>query len=81
MEKDKSKEIKSEIKLIKPCITTHKSLIGNMAFSLMKKIVIDISKKQKLNTKQEKELYSHIMTNSEQLFNYKIYKKNRKVLY
>lgn len=68
-------------KILKPSITTHKSLIGNMFYLFIKEIVKDISKKQKLDLKQEEELYSHIMTNSEQLFNYKIFNKFRNTLY
>ena len=68
-------------KIIKPSLTTHKSLIGNMFYSFMEEIIIDISTKQKLDKELKDKLYNHIMTHSEKIFNYKIYSSKRNFLY
>ena len=70
-----------DFKIIKPSITTHKSLIGNMFYSFMEEIVNDISNKQKLNKEEKEKLLLHVLTNSENNFNYKIYDKHRNTLY
>ena len=70
-----------DFKIIKPSITTHKSLIGNMFYSFMEELVNDISKKQKLNKEESDKLLLHVLTNSESNFNYKIFDKYRKKLY
>ena len=70
-----------DCKIIKPSITTHKSLIGNMFYLFMEELVNDISEKQKLNKKETEKLLLHVLTNSESNFNYKIYDNYRKNLY
>lgn len=67
-------------KIIKPSLSTHKKIIGNIFYIFIEKIVIDLSQELKLTEKEKNELIDFIMTNSEKLFNYKTFNKFRNTL-
>ena len=60
-------------KIIKPSLTTHKKIIGNIFYIFIEKTVINLSEKMKLKEDEKKELLDYILTNSDEIFNYKTY--------
>lgn len=67
-------------KIIKPSLTTHKKIVGSLFYIFIEKIVNDLSQNLKLNEEERKELLDYILTNSEKIFEYKIYNKMRNTL-
>ena len=60
-------------KIIKPSLSTHKKLIGDLFYIYIKQIVTTISEECNLVSKLQETLLDHILTNSYKIFNYKIY--------
>ena len=67
-------------KVIKPSLTTHKKIIGNIFYIFIEKTVNDLSQELKLTEKEYNELLDFIMTNSEKLFGYKTFNNFRNIL-
>jgi hypothetical protein len=67
-------------KVIKPSLTTHKKIIGNIFYIFIEKTVNDLSQELKLTEKEYNELLDFIMTNSEKLFDYKTFNNFRNIL-
>ena len=66
--------------IIKPTLTTHKNLIGQLFYIHIQHILNEISTKLKLDDDTKKKLKNHIFTNSDSIFNYKTYNKYHKIL-
>jgi hypothetical protein len=67
-------------KIVKPTLTTHKNLIGQLFYIQIEQILDEISIKLKLDDDTKKKLKNHIMTKSDTLFTYKTYNKHHKIL-
>ena len=67
-------------KIVKPTLTTHKNLIGQLFYIQIEQILDEISIKLKLDDDTKKKLKNHIMTKSDTLFTYKTYNKYHKIL-
>jgi len=70
----------NEKKIIKPTLTTHKNLIGQLFYIYIQQIVDEIASKSNLDDETKEKLKNHIMTNSDTLFNYKTYNKYHRIL-
>ena len=67
-------------KIVKPTLTTHKNLIGQLFYIHIEQILDEIATQLKLDDKTKEKLNNHIMTKSESLFTYKTYNKYHKIL-
>lgn len=67
-------------KVVKPTLTTHKNLIGQLFYIHIQKILNELSTKLKLDDITKEKLKNHIMTKSDTLFTYKTYNKYHKIL-
>lgn len=67
-------------KILKPTLTTHKNLIGQLFYIHIEQILDEISTKLKLDNDTKEKLKNHIMTKSDSLFTYKTYNKYHKIL-
>jgi|TARA_B110001469_G_C9566059_1_gene280735 hypothetical protein len=66
--------------IIKPTLTTHKNLTGQLFYIQIQQILDEISNRLKLDDETKKKLKNHIMTKSDTLFTYKTYNKYHKIL-
>jgi len=67
-------------KVVKPSLTTHKNLIGQLFYIHIQQILDEIATQLKLDDDTKEKLKNHIFTNSDSIFNYKTYKKYHKIL-
>jgi hypothetical protein len=67
-------------KVVKPTLSTHKNLIGQLFYIHIEQILDEIATQLKLDDKTKEKLNNHIMTKSESLFTYKTYNKYHKIL-
>ena len=71
---DKSK------KIVKPTLTTHNNLIGQLFYIHINQVIDEISTNLKLDDKTKEKLKNHIMKKSNTLFTYKIFNKYHNIL-
>jgi len=67
-------------KVVKPSLTTHKNLIGQLFYIHIQQILDEIATQLKLDDDTKEKLKNHIFTNSDSIFNYKTYNKYHKIL-
>ena len=67
-------------KIVKPTLTTHKGLIGQLFYIYIQQIINEISSKLKLDNETKEKLKTHIITKSDTIFNYKKYNEYHNIL-